>query len=279
LGHDHGPRHRRRPRRHNEHLVVVPKLVYAANYLLTSGSNTGLIVCSIVLAASCSVLLVYFARDLLRDTPWRLGACAVLVPLAMFSAKLGDNYYRGMSGVTWFAGNLFVILSAAALAKAIVSGRPAWLFASLLTGLLGMLSNNAAIYSLLVPLGACLAFVLVPRFRSSIPVAALVAVATLVVMVLGLGFVYRNASASHLTLDPIALVRFVLTLMGNTLTMGTSKLQALMAPLVGFVILAMGALSIYRLGAKRRIGDALLWIILFFYALQRIDDRHRPLEL
>ena len=39
-----------------------------------------------------------------------------------------------------------------------------------------------------------------------------------------------------------------------------------MAPLIGFIILAIGALSIYRLKAERRISDALLWIILFFYA-------------
>jgi hypothetical protein len=30
-------------RHNNEHIVVIPKLIYAANYLVTSGSNTGLI--------------------------------------------------------------------------------------------------------------------------------------------------------------------------------------------------------------------------------------------
>ena len=35
----------------NEHTVVIPKLVYAANYLLTSGSNIGLIAYSVVTGA------------------------------------------------------------------------------------------------------------------------------------------------------------------------------------------------------------------------------------
>ena len=253
-------------RHNNEHLAVIPKLIYAANYLVTSGSNTELIIVSIVIGAACSALLLYLARHLLRDTPWRLAACAVLFPLAMFSAKLGDDYFRGMGGVVWLTANLFVILSAAALAKAVASGRPTWLFASLLTGLLGMLSSNVAVYSLLVLLVFCLAILFLPRFRSLVPTTSVVIVAALIVIFLGLGFAYRNESSSPWTLNPFALISYVLTSLGNALTMGIQKIQAPMAPLIGFVILAIGALSIYRLTAERRIGDALLWIMLFFYA-------------
>ena len=97
-------------RHNNEHVVVIPKLVYAANYWLTSGSNTGLIVYSIVLGAACSGLLLYLAQGLLRDTPLRLALCAILFPLAMFSAKLTHSYFMGMSGTIWLTANLFVIL-------------------------------------------------------------------------------------------------------------------------------------------------------------------------
>ena len=253
-------------RHNNEHLAVIPKLIYAANYLATSGSNTELIIVSIVIGAACSALLLYLARHLLRDTPWRLAACAVLFPLAMFSAKLGEDYFRGMGGVVWLTANLFVILSAAALAKAVASGRPTWLFASLVTGLLGILSSNVAVYSLLVLLVFCLAILFLPRFRNLVPTTSVVIVAALIVVFLGLGFAYRNESSSPWTLNPFALISYVLTSLGNALTMGIQKIQAPMAPLIGFVILAIGVLSIYRLTAERRIGDALLWIMLFFYA-------------
>src|SRR5581483_9252897 len=80
-------------RHNNEHLVVIPKLIYLANYLLTSGSNIGLIIYSICAGAVCATLLLLLARDLLRDTPARWAICGVLFPLAMFSAKLSHSYY------------------------------------------------------------------------------------------------------------------------------------------------------------------------------------------
>ena len=127
----------------------------------------------------------------------------------------------------WLTANLFVILSAAALAKAVASGRPVWLFASLLAGLLGVLSNTVAVYSLLVLLVFCLAILFVPRFRGLVPTTSVITVAALIVIVLGLGFAYRSKSSSPWTLNPFALIRYVLTCLGNALTMGIQKLQAL----------------------------------------------------
>lgn len=253
-------------RHNNEHIVVIPKLIYAANYLIASGSNTGLIIYSIVVGATCSALLLFFARDLLRDTPGRLALCAVLFPLAMFSAKLTHSYFRGMSGTIWLTADLFVILSAAALAKAVVGGRTVWLLASLLAGLLGVLAYSTAVYSLIVLLGFALAFLLVPRFRGVMPAALLVGTIAVIAVVLGLGIAYRNQSHLPWTFDLFAAIRFVLTYLGNALTMGSKKLQAPMAPMIGLAILAIGAVSIRRLSAQGRINDALLWIILFFYA-------------
>ena len=67
-------------RHNNEHIVVIPKLIYLANYLVTSGSNIGLIVYSIFAGAVCAILLLVLARDLLRDAPGALGALRRLVP-------------------------------------------------------------------------------------------------------------------------------------------------------------------------------------------------------
>ena len=63
-------------RHNNEHIVVIPKLIYAANYLATSGSNTGLIVYSLAAGIACTGLLPVLARETLRDTPWRPMLCA-----------------------------------------------------------------------------------------------------------------------------------------------------------------------------------------------------------
>jgi len=65
-------------RHNNEHIVPIPKLIYIANYLLTSGSNTGLIVYSLLVGVACTLLLLLLAKDILAGTPPRLLLCAVL---------------------------------------------------------------------------------------------------------------------------------------------------------------------------------------------------------
>ena len=114
-------------RHNNEHIVVIPKLIYLANYLFTSGSNIGLIAYSIFAGAVCAVLLLLFAGELLRDTPARWALCGVLFPLAMFSAKLSHSYYFGMSGAIWLTANIFVILSTAAMVRAARTESAVWL--------------------------------------------------------------------------------------------------------------------------------------------------------
>jgi hypothetical protein len=63
--------------------------------------------------------------------------CALLFPLVMFSAKLTHSYFLGMSGTIWLTADLFVIVSAAALARAVASESAPWLLVSLFVGVLG----------------------------------------------------------------------------------------------------------------------------------------------
>ena len=150
-------------RHNNEHIVVIPKLIYAANYLATSGSNTGLIIYSLAVGIACTGLLLALARDTLRDTPCRLMLCALLFPLVMFSAKLTHSYFLGMSVTIWLTADLFVITSAAALARAIATESAAWLLVSLFAGVLGVLAYSTAIYMLIVLVLFCVAKLLRPK--------------------------------------------------------------------------------------------------------------------
>jgi hypothetical protein len=150
-------------RHNNEHVVVIPKLIYAANYLTTSGSNTGLIIYSLAVGIACTGLLLVLARETLLDTPWRLMLCALLFPLAMFSAKLTHSYFLGMSGTIWLTADLFVIASAAALARAVATDSGPWLLVSLCTGVLDVLAYSTAIYMLIVLVIFCVAKLLRPK--------------------------------------------------------------------------------------------------------------------
>ncbi len=247
-------------RHNNEHIVLIPKLIYAANYALTSGNNVGLVVYSILAGAACAIILLLLAKDLLHDTPARWAFCAVLFPLAMFSGKLSHSYYFGMSGAIWLTADIFVVLSAAAMAKAAQAESTRWLLASLLAALLGVLSYSTAIYSLLVLLIFCGSFLLVPRFRGRIPWPALVGVAAFILVVLAAWLIHRPHPQGHppLDFDPIGLAGFVLIYLGSALSEGYA------APFVGLAICAVAVFAIRRLLAEKR--DILLWITLLLFA-------------
>ena len=249
-------------RHNNEHIVVIPKLVYAANYLVTSGSNTGLIVYSLAVGIAITALLLFLARELLIDTPWRLLLCALLFPLVMFSAKLTHSYFLGMSGTIWLTADLFVILSAAALARAVTAESSNWLLLSLLAALIGVLAYSTAIYMLIVLVIVCAAKLLRPKLPGPSSRPVLLGTAMIALLVLGLGAAFRNAPRAKpdFAFDIIGLVEFVLIYLGNALTTGPMRLVA------GLVILGAGIASIWRLAAERRIKDTLLWVILFFFA-------------
>ena len=249
-------------RHNNEHIIAIPKIVYAANYLLTSGSNIGLIIYSLVVGAACAILLLALARDVLRDTPARWALCGVLFPLAMFSAKLSHSYYFGMSGTIWLTADLFVILSAGAMANAAKTQSIAWLLASLVAALLGVLAYSTVIYSLLVLLAFCLVFLIVPRLRGRFPWPVLIGCLCILVAVLAVWLAYRPHPRTHpaLDFDPIGLAAFVLTYLGGSISNGYWQ------PLFGLVILGAGVLAIRHLLAQQRNYDILLWVALFFFA-------------
>jgi hypothetical protein len=249
-------------RHNNEHVVVIPKLIYMANYYLTSGSNIGLIVYSLAAGAVCALLLLWFARDLLRDEPTRWALCAILFPLVIFSAKLSHSYYFGMSGTIWLTADIFVILSAAAMARAAQAQSAGWLFASLLAALLGLLAYSTAIYSLFTLLLFCAAFLLTSRFRGRIPWPVLAAVIAIVVTAVSIWLAFLPHPKGHppLDFDPIGLAGFVIVYLGSPLAEGYA------IPVAGLVIVICGALAIRYLIAQGRGSDIFLWVTLALFA-------------
>lgn len=246
----------------NEHIVLIPKLIYAANYLATSGSNTGLIIYSLLAGAACTGLLLFLARGLLIDSPWRLLLCALLFPLVMFSAKLTHSYFLGMSGAIWLTADLLVIGSAAALARAISTESAGWLVLALALALLGILTYSTAVYALLVLLLFCVAKLWRPSLPGPSAWPLLVGTAIVIVVMLGLGIAYRNLPQHKpdFEFNPLRLAEFVLIYLGNALTTGPSRL------VVGLVILIAGAVSIRRLFTEGRIKETLFWVVLFLFA-------------
>jgi hypothetical protein len=249
----------------NEHIVIIPKLIYAANYIVTSGSNIGLITYSIFIGALCSTLILILAKDLLIDTPLRFALCALLFPLLMFSTKLTHSYFMGMSGTIWLTADLFVIISAAALTRAVTTANSIWLLISIGAALLGVLSYSTAVFSLLVLLLSSLSFVVVPRLRGVVSRPLAIASIVIVASVLVIGLVYGAHPKNHpaLEFNPGRLFTFVLIYIGSSLPTGRHMQNAAVA---GIAILAAGIGAIIRLVAQGRTKEILTWIILFWYA-------------
>jgi hypothetical protein len=246
----------------NEHIVPIPKLIYAANYLITAGSNTGLIVYSLFAGAVCALLLLLLAKEVLAETPWRFLLCALLFPLVMFSAKLTHSYFLGMSGTIWLTADIFVILTAACLAKAVTTERPGWLLAALAAGLLGVLAYSTAIYVLLVLLIYCLAKLWRPSLPGPRSTSLFLAASAVILVVLGAGLAYRNQPRGHpgLEFDPLGVAEFVLVYLGNALSTGPLRV------VVGLIILAAGGLAVRSLAAQGRIKETLPFVVLFLFA-------------
>ena len=229
----------------NEHIIVIPKLVYAANYLATSGNNIGLIIYSILVGALCSTLLLYLAKELFIETPLRFAFCALLFPLVMFSAKLTHNYFLGMSGAIWLTADLFVIASAAALGRAVATRSSIWFLTSLIAALLGALSYTTSMYALVFLLCFCLALLAIPALHGIMPRRMLMGAAMLIAAGLAIWIIYRN-EAPYLPaweFEPGRLFYFVLVYLGSAIPVNGPAPRAV----AGLVIILVGAASIYRL--------------------------------
>jgi hypothetical protein len=148
------------------------------------------------------------------------------------------------------------------MANAAKTQSSAWLLASLIAALLGVLTYSTAIYSLLVLLAFCLIYLIVPGLRGRFAWPMLVGSACILFAVLAVWLIYRPHPRSHpaLDFDPIGLVAFVLTYLGGSISNGYWQ------PLFGLAILGAGIIAIRDLLAKQRVYDILLWVTLFFFA-------------
>ena len=135
----------------------------------------------------------------------------------MFSAKLTHSYFLGMSGTIWLTADLFVITSAAALARAIATESAAWLLVSLFAGVLGVLAYSTAIYMLIVLVLFCVAKLLRPKLPGPASRPLLLGTLAAALLVLGLGLAFRNAPQAKpdFAFDLPKLVEFVLIYLGN----------------------------------------------------------------
>lgn len=103
--------------RNNEHLLLIPSLIYALNLFLSRGSNLGLCLATFGAALIQCLLLIRLlptavqcqtARATPRDR-WVTQLLILGVAIFCFTPAAAHNWMRGFSGAIWMTANVFVV--------------------------------------------------------------------------------------------------------------------------------------------------------------------------
>ena len=167
-----------------------------------------------------------------------------------------------------------MILSLAALARALATKASIWLVLALVAALCGILTYSTAIYALIAVLVVSVAALMWRPLRAAWPKPTIIAVLVACVFVLAALLIYRSHPQGHppLSFAPLPLISFVLIYLGNALPLPTR-----LHPLGGLLLLTAGGVSIWRLvklGHEKE--NLFFWTSAFpVWPVQRPYDRNR----
>ncbi|NES94924.1 MAG: hypothetical protein F6K32_06760 [Desertifilum sp. SIO1I2] len=146
--------------RNNEHIVLIPSLVYALNIVLTQGSNLGLCLFAFSFAAIQAILLVALLPQQVQQSVSLLVLVLFCVLVFNFTPAAAHNWMRGFSGTIWMGANLFVIAAIFCITRAVerLSVKPdrqysyhavslplGWVVGSFIFALFGTLNYSTAL--------------------------------------------------------------------------------------------------------------------------------------
>lgn len=95
----------------NEHLILLPRVIFLLNYIISKGDNRYLFLTNIIInLLSFNLLATLFSKEKFfpKKHLWLLW---LLTSIMLFSPNMSHNWIRSMSGVMWFLANLFFIAS------------------------------------------------------------------------------------------------------------------------------------------------------------------------
>lgn len=120
----------------NEHSVLLPGLIYAANIWLFDGDNRGHSAAALIfLALTFAFVWSYLPRSW-RDSNADCFLGALAVGMFVFTPVTSHNVVMGFSGVMWFLANALAVGSFFVLLRASEHERQTWVWILVLTGLL-----------------------------------------------------------------------------------------------------------------------------------------------
>lgn len=104
-------------KRNNEHLIFIPKLVYALNIVLTDGNNIGLSLFSWWVSFLLLGRLYAQIPETLNKMPFLFVCLLLICSVYVFNPLQAHNWLLGMSGVAWLTANYFSVSAILLLLK------------------------------------------------------------------------------------------------------------------------------------------------------------------
>lgn len=215
----------------NGHILLIPKVIYALNIILTRGANVSL---SLVAWLFALVQAFLFIQLLPRNIQDRRVVTVLIFSISAvsFIPSATDNWIHGFSGVHWIGANMLVIASIACLTYHFRNGHIAWIFGSLLFAIAATFTYGTA-FALWPAL--CVGTLLVlSRLRLSLLYVGI----TILVYTGYLSRYGSQSGQSTLLYDKISpLAHYIITYLGAIFTTNN-----ILAPLIGTIGILLSVL-------------------------------------
>ena len=244
-------------RQHNEHRMVVPKIVMLSLASLTGWNVVAEMLASTLLAVAVLGLLIALTRPILRPAGPMVRLWATFTISAMlFSQAQWQNWLWGWQ-VQWFLGALAAVSAIALATWSLASGRP---WAHVAGAAAAALACQFSIASGVVVWGCCaLVFAFHAQRRRILPIWLAVAIAASAVFLVG----YERAPGHPSLLSAVEHPLSFLLFLGNYLSGPLGRHAA-----IGIAVaLGFGVLAVMAARRRRREPQAIVpWIALGAFA-------------
>ncbi|HEY5971350.1 MAG TPA: hypothetical protein VIT22_05150 [Pseudoxanthomonas sp.] len=243
--------------RSNDHIVAIPKLFYALNYLLTSGDNRGLLTLVLLFSLSIGMVLTW-ALSIGNISPIHSVLLGVAASVAVFPPFAAHNFLFPMSGVAWISANFFVIAAAFAMFHAMRNGSVRLLAFALFFGALASQSYSTGALAILALSAQALVS---PEKRYRLWGVLLLLAGLAVAGYIGFAHSDPDRSRFHV-FRALPVIKFTVGFIGGGLTRDLALARILGA--LGLIHLLIMLLLTFT--SKRRLVQA-FWIGLACYAI------------
>lgn len=131
--------------RANEHLVIIPSIIYTINILITKGSNLGLSLTTLSFACIQALLLAKLIPQKLKHSRLVFLFSLLCISVFTFTPVAAHNWMHGYSGVAWLGTNMFVTAAIFCLVQLVETKKLSWAIFSIAFGVISYLTYSTSL--------------------------------------------------------------------------------------------------------------------------------------